>query len=79
MEKTVMTIQKNRAQEIRVELKEFKGHNIIDIRIWNSVPDSEEKRPTTKGVAMNVELLPQLKEAVELLEKEVKELKEVSE
>lgn len=74
MEKTVAIIQKNRVQEIKFELKEFKGHNIIDIRIWNSVPDSDEKRPTTKGVTMNVELLPQLKEAVALLEKELKEL-----
>ena len=71
MEKTVKVIQKNKVQEIRVELKEFKGHNIIDIRIWNNVPDSDEKRPTTKGVTMNVELLPELKEAVDLLDKEL--------
>lgn len=71
MEKTVMVIPKNKFQEIRVELKEFKGHNIIDIRIWNNVPDSEEKRPTTKGVTMNIELLPQLKEAVSRLDKEL--------
>ncbi|MBL7068552.1 MAG: transcriptional coactivator p15/PC4 family protein [Candidatus Omnitrophica bacterium] len=71
MDKTVKTIPKNKFQEIKFELKEFKGHNIIDIRIWNNVPDSDEKRPTTKGVTMNVELLPQLKEAVELLEKEL--------
>lgn len=71
MEKLVKVIPKNRVQEIRVELKEFKGHHIIDIRIWNSVPGSDEKRPTTKGVALNVELLPHLREAVDLLEKEL--------
>lgn len=71
MEKMIKVIPKNKFQEIRVELKEFKGHNIIDIRIWNNVPDSNEKRPTTKGVTMNVELLPQLKEAVALLDKEL--------
>ena len=71
MDKIVKVIQKNKFQEIRFELKEFKGHNIIDIRIWNNVPDSEEKRPTQKGVTMNIELMPELKEAVAMLEKEL--------
>ncbi len=75
MDKTVKIIQKNKIQNIKFELKEFKGHNIIDIRIWNNVPDSDEQRPTTKGVTMNVDLLPELKEAVGLLETEIAKTK----
>ncbi len=71
MEKLVKVIPKNKVQEIRVELKEFKGYNIIDLRIWNTVPNSDEKRPTQKGITLNVSLLPELKEAVALLDKEL--------
>ncbi|MBI2871021.1 MAG: transcriptional coactivator p15/PC4 family protein [Candidatus Omnitrophica bacterium] len=72
MQKVVKTIEKNKFQEVRVGISEFKGNDLIDIRIWNTVKDSDEKSPTAKGVSLNVALYPELKEAILELEKELK-------
>ena len=78
MQKVVKTIQKNKFQEVRVSISEFKGNDLIDIRVWNSVKDSDEKSPTAKGVSLNVSLYPELKEAVLALEQELKDNKLIS-
>lgn len=73
MQKTVKTFQKNRVQEIRVSVTEYEGRDLIDIRTWNLRRGSEEKTPTSKGISIDVKLYPELKEAVLLLEKELKD------
>ena len=73
MEKDVAAFEKNKYQEIRVRISEFQGNDVIDMRIWTQPPQGEEKVPTGKGVNINVRLFPKLKEAVEKLEKDLKE------
>ncbi len=73
MDKTVKTFAKNKFQEIRVGIKEFKGINLVDIRIWTKMQGVEDMVPTSKGVSLNVVLYPELKEAVLALEKELKD------
>lgn len=73
MDKTIKTFAKNKFQEIRVGIKEFKGINLIDIRIWTKMQGVEDMVPTSKGVSLNVSLYEELKEAVLALEKELKE------
>jgi len=73
MQKVVKTFQKNKFQEIRVGVTEYEGNDLIDIRTWTQRQDVEEKTPTSKGVSINVKLYPELKEAVLLLEKDLKE------
>jgi hypothetical protein len=73
MEKDVAVFEKNKYQEIRVRISEFQGNDVIDVRIWTQPPQGEEKVPTGKGININVKLFPKLKEAVEKLEKELKE------
>ena len=77
MDKTVFVFQKNKFQEIRVGIREYKGNDLIDIRTWTQTQGSEEMVPTAKGVSVNVNLLPDLKKALELVEKELKENKSV--
>lgn len=72
MDKLVKTFEKNKFQEIRVSITEYQGNDLIDIRIWALNQNGQEKVPTAKGVSLNVKLFPQLKESVELLEKELK-------
>ncbi|MFC1667322.1 transcriptional coactivator p15/PC4 family protein [Candidatus Omnitrophota bacterium] len=72
MEKTVKVFQKNKFQEIRVGVTHYEGNDLIDIRTWSQPKGSEEKVHTSKGVSINVKLYPELKEAVLLLEKELK-------
>ena len=73
MEKDVAAFEKNKYQEIRVRISEFQGNDVIDMRIWTQPPQGEEKVPTGKGININVRLFPKLKEAVEKLEKDLKD------
>ncbi|MFC1479882.1 MAG: transcriptional coactivator p15/PC4 family protein [Candidatus Omnitrophota bacterium] len=73
MEKDVAVFEKNKYQDVKVRISEYQGNDVIDIRIWTQPPQGEEKVPTGKGVNINVKLFPKLKEAVEALEKELKE------
>ena len=73
MDKTVKTFVKNKFQEIRVGVKEFRGNDLIDIRVWTQTQFSEDKVPTSKGVSFNVSLFPEFKEGVLKLEEALKE------
>jgi fumarate hydratase class II len=73
MEKLVKTFEKNKFQEIRVSITQYQGNDLIDMRIWATDQSGRDKVPTAKGVSMNVKLFEHLKEAVALLEKELKD------
>ena len=75
MDKTVAVFQKNKFQEVRVGIREFKGNDLIDIRTWTMTQGSEEMVPTAKGVTVNITLLPELRKALEEVEKILKENK----
>ena len=73
MDKTVKVFKKNKFQEIRVGIREFKGNDLIDIRTWTLTQGTEEMVPTAKGVSLNISLLPELKESIVEVEKVLKE------
>jgi hypothetical protein len=73
MDKTVYTFQKNKFQEIRVGVREFKGNDLIDIRTWTMTQGTEEMVPTAKGVSINIHLLDELKKSIAEIEKTLKE------
>ena len=75
MDQTVCVFPKNKFQEVRVGIREFKGNDLIDIRTWTMTQGSEEMVPTAKGVTMNISLLVQLKKSLEEAEKILKENK----
>ena len=68
-----MTFQKNKFEEVWVQIKEFKGYDLLDIRVYTSVRDGEEKIPTGKGISLNVSHFNDLKKAVAELEKVLRE------
>lgn len=73
MDKTVATFQKNKFQEVRIGIREFKGNDLVDIRTWTMTQGSNDMVPTAKGVTINVHLLPELKKALDDVEKILKE------
>ncbi|HOW36173.1 MAG TPA: transcriptional coactivator p15/PC4 family protein [Candidatus Omnitrophota bacterium] len=73
MDKTIKTFQKNKFQEIRVGIREFKGNDLVDIRTWTMTQGATEMVPTAKGVSMNITHLAELKEAILEVEKVLKE------
>ena len=54
MNKLVSTFPKNKFEEVRVQVKEFKGYDLVDLRVYTSLKEGEEKIPTGKGLSVNV-------------------------
>lgn len=73
MNKTIVSFDKNKFEEIRVGIKEYKGFDLIDFRVWVDSKEAGGKVPTAKGLSLSVELFPKLKESVLQLEKILKE------
>ena len=73
MDKTVSVFKKNKFQEIRVGIREFKGNDLIDIRTWTMTQGTEDMVPTAKGVSINVHLLNELKKSLAEVEKTLKD------
>lgn len=69
MDKLVSSFPKNKFEEIRVQIKEFKGYDLLDIRVYASVKEGEEKVPTGKGLSLNVAHFQELKTALLAAEK----------
>lgn len=75
MQKLVKAFQKNKFQEVRVGITEFRDNDLIDIRVWARRSGAEEMAPTPKGVTINISLFNELKEAILALEDELKQNK----
>jgi hypothetical protein len=54
---------RNHTEHVRVELTEYEGHPLINVRIWQTGSDGID-RPTVKGIAMAVRKLPELARAL---------------
>ncbi len=68
MDKTIATFKKNKFQEIRVGVREFKGNDLVDIRTWTMTQGSDDMVPTAKGVSINVQIFKDLKDALAKVE-----------
>ncbi|NQT90303.1 MAG: transcriptional regulator [Candidatus Omnitrophica bacterium] len=68
MNETVSTFDKNKFEEIRIGVKEYKGFDLIDLRVWVDSKEAGGKVPTAKGLSLNVELFPIFKKAILQLE-----------
>jgi hypothetical protein len=64
---------RNHTEHVRVELTEYEGHPLINVRIWQTGSDGID-RPTVKGVAMAVRKLPELASALAKAETKAREL-----
>jgi cold shock CspA family protein len=57
---------KNAREELRAQLREYRGHQLADLRIY-VVDELGETLPTKKGIAVRIEQLPHLLAAVSAL------------
>ena len=70
----IRDIDKGGGEVIRVELSEFKGKTYLNIRIWYMDKNTNELRPSQKGVTIKPELYSQLKDALLSAEPEIQKL-----
>jgi hypothetical protein len=73
---------KNAFEKVKIHLQEYKGIVVIDIRVYYLIPgNTNEWRPSHKGLCMSVDklddLLKGLKLAKEQLNKQAKKAKTV--
>jgi len=63
-EKIIHQFKKNANETVIVKFTQFKGKRLIDIRAFYAA-ENGELRPTQKGVSLRLDLLPELKEAID--------------
>ena len=66
-------VEQHRAAAFGAMQQQYQGNDLIDIRTWTLPQGAQEKVPTSKGISINIKLYPQLKEAIDLLGKELKD------
>jgi Transcriptional Coactivator p15 (PC4) len=63
MDALIARIAKNPTEEVRVSLTSFRGHDLVDIRVFFQ-DDQGEWRPTKRGVSLSVDSFAELREAI---------------
>ena len=56
-------IRKNSREQIHVERRDYMGHDLINVRVWFD-DGSGEYRPGKQGIAIRVELVGEVIEAL---------------
>ncbi len=73
----IKDIQKNNSEIIRIEVSEFKGRELINIRIWYSTIDGGSGdliyKPTQKGVTLNINEFKELKDGIDRLDQYIED------
>lgn len=66
MSKIIKRIDKSVLEEVIIQLTNFRGRDLIDIRIWTKpLPTEEgESKPTKKGVSLGIGAIPALIQAL---------------
>jgi hypothetical protein len=60
----IATIPKSKTEEVRVGLEYYRGHRLVDIRIFAEFTPARVRMPTKKGVSLSITALPDLIEAL---------------
>ena len=74
--KVIGEIQKNKREKIIVSANEFKGHKYVDLRIHFNDGESEEYKPSKKGIAIKPEIA---EEVIKMIQEATKEIKDSAE
>lgn len=61
----IATLTKNARESVRVALDEFRGHNLLDVRVVVPLTaHAATLTPTGKGISVNVAMIPSLRAAL---------------
>ena len=66
---TIYQFPRNQDEFVYFTFREYKQRRYIDLRIFYQPKDSDELRPTKKGLTLAIELFPELKRAITACEK----------
>lgn len=62
MEKLISKFRKNATEEVVIKFTQFKGHDLLDLRVYYFRDSDEEgeSKPSKKGLSISTNLLPEL-------------------
>lgn len=63
-ERIIATVPKNAREEIRVMATEYRGHDLIDMRVFVAVDGKPDMAPTRKGLTVRRDILSALIDAL---------------
>lgn len=63
MSDIIKDIDRGKGEVLRIEISEYKGKKLLNLRIWYTDKEGELK-PTQKGVTVSPESYGELKEAI---------------
>ena len=66
----VVRIPKNATEEVRVELSEYKGHQLLNLCVWWTPDDGTTWHPSKRGFNLHADALPELLAGLTVLEAE---------
>jgi hypothetical protein len=64
---------RDRSKHVRVDLSEFKGHALVNVRVWETGTDGID-RPSKAGLALAIRKLPELTRALLKAEDRAREM-----
>jgi hypothetical protein len=70
-EQFVFTFEKNAEESLRGRIYEFKGHKLVDFRLYYR-DANDELKPTKKGFSLNVNLWNDFKSGIDAMEEALK-------
>jgi hypothetical protein len=65
--------QRDHTKHVRMELSEYEGHPLINVRIWKTGSDGID-RPTVAGIALAIRKLPELADGINKALRKAREL-----
>jgi hypothetical protein len=64
---------RDRSKHVRIDLSEFKGHALVNVRVWETGTDGID-RPSKAGLALAIRKLPELTRALVKAEDRAREM-----
>ena len=72
----IYEFQKNAFEKVKVELGKYHGKDLINIRVYFLADVAKDEwKPSPKGIAMQLDLLPELKKGIDKAYEERKKKK----
>ena len=75
----ISDIERNNKEIIRIEISEFKGRELINLRIWYQAIDDKGEivyKPSQKGVALNISKYEELKKGIDKIGEYIQDQKD---
>ena len=58
MQRTIAVLPKNTGEELKIEIQEYNGFDLLALRVFIKDPLGQEPRPSRKGLTIRTRMIP---------------------